>query len=828
MIYVPIVMAFLGLIYMWIKRNWVLKQDAGDGKMKEISDHIYQGALAFLGAEYRLLTVFVIIVSILLFIVSQVVVTTHWLIVVAFIFGAMFSAFAGNMGMKIATKTNVRTTQAAKTSLPNALKISFGGGTVMGLGVAGLAVLGLTAFFIFFFHYFMDGVWVSTDKMTIVLETLAGFSLGAESIALFARVGGGIYTKAADVGADLVGKIEAGIPEDDPRNPATIADNVGDNVGDVAGMGADLFGSYVATVLAAMVLGNYVIKDMGGSIDDDFGGIGPILLPMAIAGVGIIISIIGTMLVKIKNNEAKEAEVMGALNIGNWTSIILVAIACFGLCYWMLPEKMMMNYFGEGLQEISSMRVFYASLVGLFVGAMISSVTEYYTGLGKKPILKIVEQSSTGAGTNIIAGLATGMISTFPSVLLFAAAIWASYAFAGFYGVALAASAMMATTAMQLAIDAFGPISDNAGGIAEMSEQDPIVRERTDILDSVGNTTAATGKGFAIASAALTSLALFAAYVTFTGIDGINIFKAPVLAMLFVGGMVPVVFSALAMNAVGKAAMEMVQEVRRQFREIPGIMEGTGKPEYDKCVDISTKASLREMMLPGLLTIGFPLVIAFVPMLFGMHSLDIAEMLGGYMAGVTVSGVLWAIFQNNAGGAWDNAKKSFEAGVKINGVMTFKGSDAHKAAVTGDTVGDPFKDTSGPSMNILIKLTCLIGLVIAPILGDHSGSIIIDEQQEVNIWIDENGEKHILDGTETVKFISKAEAAGNLPPNSTYTSVEMTKNDASNKVKAVVTIERTINGETQVETQEFSGTEDEVRSQLKAVDDFKIKIKDKR
>ena len=633
---------------------------------------------------------------------------------------AVFSAWAGNMGMKIATKTNVRTTQAARTSLPTALKISFGGGTVMGLGVAGLAVLGLTAFFILFFNYFMDGVWTSTEDMTIVLETLAGFSLGAESIALFARVGGGIYTKAADVGADLVGKVEAGIPEDDPRNPATIADNVGDNVGDVAGMGADLFGSYVATVLAAMVLGNYVIQDMGGSISDAFGGIGPILLPIAIAGAGIIISIIGTLLVNIKSNDAKEDEVMNALNKGNWTSIILVGISCYVLCNWMLPETMKMEFFGEGLKEISSMSVFYATLVGLVVGAVISSVTEYYTGLGKSPILKIVQQSSTGAGTNIIAGLATGMISTFPSVLLFAGAIWASYFFAGFYGVALAASAMMATTAMQLAIDAFGPISDNAGGIAEMSEQDPIVRERTDILDSVGNTTAATGKGFAIASAALTSLALFAAYVTFTGIDGINIFKAPVLAMLFVGGMVPVVFSALAMNAVGKAAMEMVQEVRRQFKDIPGIMEGTGKPEYDKCVAISTQASLKEMVLPGVLTIGFPLLIAFVPMIFGMDNLAIAEMLGGYMAGVTVSGVLWAIFQNNAGGAWDNAKKSFEAGVEINGEMTYKGSDAHKAAVTGDTVGDPFKDTSGPSMNILIKLTCLIGLVIAPILGGHS------------------------------------------------------------------------------------------------------------
>ncbi|MDX2359186.1 MAG: sodium-translocating pyrophosphatase [Crocinitomicaceae bacterium] len=721
-IYMPIAAALIGLLYMLVKKSWVMKQDAGDGKMKEISDHIYEGALAFLKAEYRLLAIFVVVVSIALAVVSMVVPSTHWMIVIAFVFGALFSAFAGNMGMKIATKTNVRTTQAAKTSLPNALKVSFGGGTVMGLGVSGLAVLGLTGFFIIFYQFFMGGQWDTTEDMTIVLETLAGFSLGAESIALFARVGGGIYTKAADVGADLVGKVEAGIPEDDPRNPATIADNVGDNVGDVAGMGADLFGSYVATVLAAMVLGNYVIRDMGGDIvNEGFGGIGPILLPMAIAGVGIIISMIGTMLVKIKNNDAKEKQVMGALNVGNWVSIALVAVASYALIMWMLPETMKMRFFGEGLIEISSLRVFGAACIGLVVGAVISAVTEYYTGLGKKPILKIVQQSSTGAGTNIIAGLATGMISTFPTVILFAGAIWGSYAFAGFYGVAMAASAMMATTAMQLAIDAFGPIADNAGGIAEMSEQEPIVRERTDILDAVGNTTAATGKGFAIASAALTSLALFAAYVTFTGIEGINIFKAPVLAMLFIGGMVPVVFSALAMNAVGRAAMEMVQEVRRQFRDIPGIMEGTGKPEYDKCVDISTKASLRQMMLPGLLTIGFPLVIAFLPMLFGMDNLIIAEMLGGYMAGVTVSGVLWAIFQNNAGGAWDNAKKSFEAGVMVDGEMTYKGSEAHKAAVTGDTVGDPFKDTSGPSMNILIKLTCLIGLVIAPILGNGHG-----------------------------------------------------------------------------------------------------------
>ena len=777
-IYMPIILALIGLAYMLYKKSWVMKQDAGDGKMKEISDHIYEGALAFLNAEYKLLAVFVLVVSLALAGVSVIVPTTHWLIVIAFVFGAFFSAWAGNMGMKIATKTNVRTTQAARTSLPTALKISFGGGTVMGLGVAGLAVLGLTAFFILFFNFFMDGVWTTTEDMTIVLETLAGFSLGAESIALFARVGGGIYTKAADVGADLVGKVEAGIPEDDPRNPATIADNVGDNVGDVAGMGADLFGSYVATVLAAMVLGNYVIKDMGGVISDAFGGIGPILLPIAIAGAGIIISIIGTLLVSIKSNDAKENEVMTALNKGNWTSIALVAISCYILCDWMLPETMKMEFFGEGLKEISSMNVFYATLVGLVVGAVISSVTEYYTGLGKSPILKIVQQSSTGAGTNIIAGLATGMISTFPSVLLFAGAIWASYFFAGFYGVALAASAMMATTAMQLAIDAFGPISDNAGGIAEMSEQDPIVRERTDILDSVGNTTAATGKGFAIASAALTSLALFAAYVTFTGIDGINIFKAPVLAMLFVGGMVPVVFSALAMNAVGKAAMEMVQEVRRQFKDIPGIMEGTGKPEYDKCVAISTQASLKEMMLPGVLTIGFPLLIAFVPMIFGMDNLAIAEMLGGYMAGVTVSGVLWAIFQNNAGGAWDNAKKSFEAGVEINGEMTYKGSDAHKAAVTGDTVGDPFKDTSGPSMNILIKLTCLIGLVIAPILGGHSldsdhtsadheikKEVIIESDNDVwtmSVTTEENGatkQSEIISGTKD-EVMSEADKRG--------------------------------------------------------------------
>jgi K(+)-stimulated pyrophosphate-energized sodium pump len=811
MIYLPIAMAFIGLAFMFTKRAWVLKQDPGDGKMKEISDYIYEGALAFLKAEYRLLTFFVIGASVVLAGISFIVPTTHILIVVAFIFGAFFSALAGNMGMKIATKTNVRTTQAARTSLPQALKVSFGGGTVMGLGVAGLAVLGLTTFFIFFFHFFMNGIWTSTEDMTIVLETLAGFSLGAESIALFARVGGGIYTKAADVGADLVGKVEAGIPEDDPRNPATIADNVGDNVGDVAGMGADLFGSYVATVLAAMVLGNYVIKDMGGNIQDAFGGIGPILLPMAIAGFGILFSIIGTMLVKITDDNAKEAQVQKALNIGNWVSIILTAIACFFLVQYMLPETMKMDFFGEGTKEISSMRVFYSTIVGLVVGAVISSVTEYYTGLGTKPVMAIVQKSSTGAGTNVIAGLATGMISTFPTVLLFAAAIWTSYAFAGFYGVALAASAMMATTAMQLAIDAFGPISDNAGGIAEMSELPKEVRTRTDILDSVGNTTAATGKGFAIASAALTSLALFAAYVTFTGIDGINIFKAPVLAMLFVGGMIPVVFSALAMNSVGKAAMDMVYEVRRQFREIPGIMEGTGKPEYAKCVDISTKAALREMMLPGILTIGFPIAIVLLgKLVYADNNQLIAEMLGGYMAGVTVSGVLWAVFQNNAGGAWDNAKKSFEAGVMINGEMTYKGSDAHKAAVTGDTVGDPFKDTSGPSMNILIKLTCLIGLVIAPILGN--GSHTISDKAaccaSTEMCASMSKEECLAKGcdSKTCKFMNASGVATEMV--SKEVSIEKTNVDG--KVKA--TIKTSINGK--VTIQKFEGTDEEVQTQI--------------
>lgn len=714
----------IGLLYMAYLYKWVSAQDSGDDRMKFISGNIAEGAMAFLKAEYRVLAIFVVIASCLLFFLSYQVPTTHWTIVIAFIVGASFSVTAGFIGMRVATKANVRTTQAARTSLVNALKVSFRGGTVMGLGVASLAVLGLSILLALFFYSFMGGSWTggmvkgvqlnASETMTVILEILAGFSLGAESIALFARVGGGIYTKAADVGADLVGKVEKGIPEDDPRNPATIADNVGDNVGDVAGMGADLFGSYVATVLAAMVLGNYLIIDMGGDLSatDSFKGMGPILLPLLIACLGIVFSIIGSFFVSIKNEAAKEQEVQNALNLGNWVAVGLTAIASYFCIQWLLPETMQMNFFGVGMQNVSSMQVFYVVLIGLFVGSSISYLTEYYTGLGKGPVNAIVQQSGTGAATNIIGGLSNGMLSTAGAVLIFALAIWMSYDLAGFYGVAIAASAMMATTAMQLAVDAFGPIADNAGGIAEMSELPKEVRVKTDILDSVGNTTAAIGKGFAIASAALTALALFAAYVTFTGIDGINIFKADVLAALFIGGMIPVVFSALAIRSVGSAAMDMVNEVRRQFREIPGIMEGTGKPEYGKCVEISTKAALQQMVLPGAITLISPIVIGF---LMG------AEALGAYMAGVCVSGVVWAIFQNNAGGSWDNAKKSFEAGVTIDGVVYHKGSEPHKAAVIGDTVGDPFKDTSGPSMNILIKLTCLVGLILAPILGLREG-----------------------------------------------------------------------------------------------------------
>jgi K(+)-stimulated pyrophosphate-energized sodium pump len=714
LIYTIPAMGIIGLLVMFIKSAWVSKQDAGDAKMQELAGYIADGAMAFLKAEWRVLSIFVVFAAALLAYSGTIheingkEIHSSWIISIAFIIGAVFSATAGYIGMKVATKANVRTTQAARTSLKQALKVSFTGGTVMGLGVAGLAVLGLGGLFIAFLSIFAD-LGVNTVKTAI--EVLTGFSLGAESIALFARVGGGIYTKAADVGADLVGKVEAGIPEDDVRNPATIADNVGDNVGDVAGMGADLFGSYVATILATMVLGQEIV------VTDNFGGMSPILLPMVICGLGIIFSIIGFSFVRIKNDQSN---VQDALNLGNWSSMIITVIASYFIVMWMLPDTMNLRGY-----EFSKLNVFLAIVVGTVVGAVMSIVTEYYTAMGKAPVNSIIQQSSTGHATNIIGGLSVGMKSTVIPILTLAAGIMGSYYFAGLYGVAIAAAGMMATTAMQLAIDAFGPIADNAGGIAEMSQLPPEVRERTDNLDAVGNTTAATGKGFAIASAALTSLALFAAFVGIAGIDAIDIYKAPVLAGLFVGGMIPFIFSALCIQAVGKAAMDMVQEVRRQFREIPGIMEYKAKPEYEKCVAISTKASLREMMLPGAIALITPIIVGFV---FG------PEVLGGLLAGVTVSGVLMGIFQSNAGGAWDNAKKSFEKGVLINGEMVYKGSEAHKASVTGDTVGDPFKDTSGPSMNILIKLMSIVSLVIAPYIASVAKeNVTVEVRKEMKV-----------------------------------------------------------------------------------------------
>jgi K(+)-stimulated pyrophosphate-energized sodium pump len=714
LIYTIPAMGIIGLLVMFIKSAWVSKQDAGDAKMQELAGYIADGAMAFLKAEWRVLSIFVVFAAALLAYsgtiheVNGKEIHSSWIISIAFIIGAVFSATAGYIGMKVATKANVRTTQAARTSLKQALKVSFTGGTVMGLGVAGLAVLGLGGLFIAFLSIFAD-LGVNTVKTAI--EVLTGFSLGAESIALFARVGGGIYTKAADVGADLVGKVEAGIPEDDVRNPATIADNVGDNVGDVAGMGADLFGSYVATILATMVLGQEIV------VIDNFGGMSPILLPMVICGLGIIFSIIGFSFVRIKNDQSN---VQDALNLGNWSSMIITVVASYFIVNWMLPETLNLRGY-----EFSKLNVFFAIVVGTVVGAIMSIVTEYYTAMGKAPVNSIIQQSSTGHATNIIGGLSVGMKSTVIPILTLAAGIMASYYFAGLYGVAIAAAGMMATTAMQLAIDAFGPIADNAGGIAEMSQLPPEVRERTDNLDAVGNTTAATGKGFAIASAALTSLALFAAFVGIAGIDAIDIYKAPVLAGLFVGGMIPFIFSALCIQAVGKAAMDMVQEVRRQFREIPGIMEYKAKPEYEKCVAISTKASLREMMLPGAIALVTPVIVGFV---FG------PEVLGGLLAGVTVSGVLMGIFQSNAGGAWDNAKKSFEKGVLINGEMVYKGSEPHKASVTGDTVGDPFKDTSGPSMNILIKLMSIVSLVIAPYIASVAKeTVTVEVRKEMKV-----------------------------------------------------------------------------------------------
>lgn len=712
LIYMIPCIGLAGILVMLGKSKWINKQDPGDDNMKTLAGHIAAGAMAFLKAEWRILSYFVVITAILLAWSGTLVETSSWVIAISFVIGAFTSALAGYIGMNIATKANVRTTQAARTSLAKALQVSFTGGSVMGLGVAGLAVLGLGSLFIIFYHLYVvrTGGSVNGHEMEKALEILAGFSLGAESIALFARVGGGIYTKAADVGADLVGKVEAGIPEDDVRNPATIADNVGDNVGDVAGMGADLFGSYVATILATMVLGREIKSN------DLYGGIAPVLLPMLIAGIGLVFSILSTYLVRIKN---ETDSVQNALNRGNWTSIILTAIASYFAVQFLLPDAMSIRGVSFGKND-----VFFSIVLGLIVGTLMSLITEYYTAMGKRPVVSIVHRSETGHATNIIGGISVGMESTLMPAIVLAIGIYGSYFFAGLYGVAIAAAGMMATTAMQLAIDAFGPIADNAGGIAEMSQLPEEVRSRTDNLDAVGNTTAATGKGFAIASAALTSLALFAAFVGIAGINSIDIYKANVLAGLFVGGMIPYIFSSLAIAAVGRAAMDMVQEVRRQFRDIPGIMEYKAKPEYEKCIAISTKASIREMLLPGAIAIVVPVIVGFT---FG------PEVLGGLLAGVTVSGVLLGMFQSNAGGAWDNAKKSFEKGADIHGEMFYKNSDPHKASVTGDTVGDPFKDTSGPSMNILIKLMSIVSLIIAPHISAKSNVQTALPADETNV-----------------------------------------------------------------------------------------------
>lgn len=714
-IYLIPIFGILALLFTFWKSAWVKNQEVGTEKMARIAKSISDGAMAFLKAEYKILSIFVVAVAILLA-VSGNTENSSPLVALSFVIGAVCSALAGYIGMQVATKANVRTTNAARTSLGKALEVAFAGGSVMGMGVVGLGVLGLGALFALY-----SGMGWDPNK---VITVLTGFSFGASSIALFARVGGGIYTKAADVGADLVGKVEAGIPEDHPLNPATIADNVGDNVGDVAGMGADLFESYVGSIIGTMVLGATFIGLGGFENTNDFNGLNAVLLPMVLAGVGIVTSILGTFFVKV----AEGGDPQKALNRGEFISAALMLAATYGIVQWMLPTSWTMNNF-----EYTSNGIFFAVIIGLVAGLLIGIITEFYTGTGTKPVKSIVNQSLTGAATNIIAGLGVGMQSTALPVLVLAAGIIGAHHFAGLYGIAIAAVGMLSNTGIQLAVDAYGPISDNAGGIAEMADLPKEVRQKTDKLDAVGNTTAAIGKGFAIGSAALTALALFAAFMATAGIATIDIAQPVVMAGLLVGAMLPFLFSALSMNAVGRAAMDMIQEVRRQFSDIPELKsalaimkknEGTemknwsdadkkvfdaadGKAEYGKCVEISTKASIREMIMPGLLAVVSPVVIGFG---------GGAEMLGGLLAGVTVTGVLMAIFQSNAGGAWDNAKKMFEEGVEIQGKMYYKGSEPHKATVVGDTVGDPFKDTSGPSLNILLKLMSVVALVIAPFL----------------------------------------------------------------------------------------------------------------